>query len=59
MAANTADVKAAGTSGLAIPVDTSHRISAPWIRSRRVWRAGLAAAFSTSGQDPCAAAIAA
>ena len=59
MAANTADLKAAGTSGRATPVDTSHRTSAPWIWSSRICRVGLAAASCTSGQDPCAAAIAA
>jgi hypothetical protein len=59
MVANTDDLKAAGTSGRATPVDTSHRTSAPWICSRRTCKAGLAATFFTSGQDPCAAAIAA
>ncbi len=59
MAAKTADLKAAGTSGRATPVDTSHRTSAPWICTHRTCRAGLAATFCTSGQDPCTAAIAA
>jgi hypothetical protein len=57
MAANSADLKAAGTSGRATPVDTSHSTSTPWIRSRRTCRAGLAATVCTSWQDPCAAAI--
>jgi hypothetical protein len=52
MVANTAVLKAAGTSGRANPVETSHRTSAPWIRTRRTCRAGLAATFCTSDLDP-------